>query len=191
MGEVLCYKRVSSLDQNLDRQLPGFQCDREFVEKVSGKDMNRPALKRLLEHVRDGDQVHVHELSRLGRSMRDLLEIVETIVSKGATVRFHKENLTFGNGQQNPYSKFLFNLLSSLAEFERDLILERQREGIAIAKAKGVYKGKQSRFSDEDFDRIRSDFKETADKTRLARKWRISRSYLYKIAANPTPTTTP
>lgn len=190
MGEVLCYKRVSSLDQNLDRQLPGFQCDREFVEKVSGKDMNRPALKRLLEHVRDGDQVHVHELSRLGRSMRDLLEIVETIVSKGATVRFHKENLTFGNGQQNPYSKLLFNLLSSLAEFERDLILERQREGIAIAKAKGVYKGKQSRFSDEDFDRIRSDFKETADKTRLARKWRISRSYLYKIASNPIPTTT-
>lgn len=190
MGEVLCYKRVSSLDQNLDRQLPGFQCDREFVEKVSGKDMNRPALKRLLEHVRDGDQVHVHELSRLGRSMRDLLEIVETIVSKGATVRFHKENLTFGNGQRNPYSKFLFNLLSSLAEFERDLILERQREGIAIAKAKGVYKGKQSRFTDEDFDRIRSDFKETADKTRLARKWRISRSYLYKIAGG-TATTTP
>ena len=103
MGEILCYKRVSTVDQNLDRQLPGLACDREFVEKISGKDMNRPALQRLLEHVRVDDVVHVHELSRLGRSVRDLLEIVETIVSKGATIFFHKENLTFGGGKGDPF----------------------------------------------------------------------------------------
>jgi len=185
MGEVLCYKRVSSLDQNLDRQLPDLRCDREFMEKVSGKDMNRPALQRLLDHVRDGDAVHVHELSRLGRSVKDLLEIVETIVSKGATITFHKENLQFGDGKKNPYSKFMLHMLSSMAEFVRDLILQRQREGIAIAKTKGLYKGRQSRFTEEDLERIREEFKQAQDKSKLAKRWRISRSYLYQIASAP------
>ena len=178
-----CYKRVSTIDQNLDRQLLNLKCDREYVEKVSGKDMNRPQLQALLQNVREGDIVHVHELSRLGRSVRDLLEIVETIVSKGATVKFHKENLEFKNGKENPFQSLMLNLLSSIAQFERDLLLERQREGIAIAKAKGKYKGRRSKFSKEDIATINKEFKESSNKAKLAKKWGISRQYLYALAS--------
>ena len=132
-----CYKRVSTVNQNLDRQLQGLRCDREYLEKVSAKDMDRPALRALLQNIREGDTVHVHELSRLGRSVRDLLDIVEQIVGAGATIRFHKENLEFQGGKESPFQSLMLNLLSSISQFERDLLLERQREGIAIAKAKG------------------------------------------------------
>ena len=178
-----CYKRVSTVDQNLDRQLLGFECDREYVEKVSGKDMNRPQLQALLQNIRAGDIVHVHEMSRLGRNTKDLLDIVEQIVEAGGTIKFHKENLEFKSGESNPFQSLMLNLLSSLAQFERDLLLERQREGIAIAKAKGKYKGRRSRFSDDDIAKIRKEFKASKNKADLARKWGISRQYLYSLGA--------
>ena len=88
-----CYKRVSTVDQNLDRQLLNLICDREYIEKVSGKDMNRPQLQALLQNVREGDIVHVHEMSRLARNTRDLLDIVQQIVDAGGCINFYKEIL--------------------------------------------------------------------------------------------------
>jgi DNA invertase Pin-like site-specific DNA recombinase len=179
-----CYKRVSTIDQNLDRQLPGVAYDREYLEKVSGKDMNRPQLQALLQNVREGDRVHVHELSRLGRSVKDLLDIVEQIVQSGAAIIFHKEGLEFGGGKKSPFQSLMLNLLSSIAQFERDLLLDRQREGIQIAKVNGKYKGKKSKFSEEDIQLIQRSFGKAKNKAELAKKWGISRGYLYQLAKN-------
>lgn len=178
-----CYKRVSTTDQNLDRQLVDLKCDREYVEKVSAKDTNRPQLQAMLQNIRAGDVVHVHELSRLGRSVKDLLEIVEQITRAGGTVKFHKENLEFKNNDKDPFQALMLNLLSSIAQFERELLLSRQREGIAIAKQKGKYKGKQSRFSDNDIARIRTEFVTTNNKSKLAERYGITRGYLYALVS--------
>lgn len=183
MGKKYAYKRVSTVEQNLERQLPDFKCDVVLEEKVSAKDMKRPRLEMLLEVISEGDEVHVYELSRLARSVKDLIEIVNKVVSKGASIKFHKENLEFSADKKaNSFQSLMLNLLASIAQFERDLLLERQREGISIAKQKGVYKGKQSKFSQEDFKKIREEFGVVKDKTKLAKKWGISRSYLYQIS---------
>lgn len=158
-------------------------CDREYVEKVSGKDVNRLQLQAMLQNIREGDIVHVHEMSRLARNTKDLLDIVGQIVDAGGTIKFHKENLEFNAGKKNPFQSLMLNLLSSIAQFERDLLLERQREGIAIAKAKGKYKGRQSKFSKEDIAAINMEFKASSNKAKLAKKWGISRQYLYSIAS--------
>lgn len=177
------YRRVSTQEQSTDRQLPGLTVDREFEDKLSGKDLNRPQLQSLLGTIRAGDVIHVHELSRLGRSLKDLLEIVETVVGSGATIVFHKENLRFEPENDDPFQKLMLNMLSSVAQFERECLLQRQREGIAIAKAKGKYKGKQSRFTEAQIEQIQREFPECKKKTELAKKWGISRGYLYKLAS--------
>lgn len=178
------YRRVSTTDQKTDRQLPGYKADREYEDKLSGKDLNRPQLQAMLQTLREGDVVHVHELSRLGRSVKDLLELVETIVNAGATIHFHKENLRFEPKQEDPFQQLMLNLLSSVAQFERQCILQRQREGIAIAKAAGKYKGKQSKFTGAQIEQIQREFAKEKNKTALATKWGISRGYLYKVAGN-------
>ena len=178
-----CYKRVSTVDQNLDRQLHNMTFDREFIEKVSGKDVNRPELQSLLSVLREGDQVHIWELSRLARNTKDLLSIVEQVLDSGANIKFHKENLHFIAGDTRPpVQDLMLSLLGAIAQFERDLTLERQREGISIAKQKGIYKGRQSRFSKDDIAKIKSEFIATKNKAQLAKKWGISRAYLYKLA---------
>ena len=177
------YRRVSTTDQKTDRQLPGMKADREYEDKLSGKDLNRPQLQAMLQTLRKGDVVHVHELSRLGRSVKDLLELVQSIVDSGATIQFHKENLRFEPNQSDPFQHLMLTMLSAVAEFERNCILQRQREGIAIAKAAGKYKGKQSRFTDAQVEQIQREFDEERNKTALARKWGISRGYLYKLAS--------
>lgn len=176
------YRRVSTIDQKTDRQLLGMEVDREYEDKLSGKDLNRPQLQAMLQTLRAGDVVHVHELSRLGRSVKDLIDLVERIVNAGAIIHFHKENLRFEPNKEDPFQQLMLNLLSSVAQFERECILQRQREGIAIAKTNGKYKGKQSRFSDAQIEQIQREFGEVKNKTLLAKKWGISRGYLYKIA---------
>ena len=126
------YRRVSTADQKTDRQLPEQFADREYEDKLSGKDLNRPQLQAMLQTLRAGDVVHVHELSRLGRSLKDLLEIVGTVVDIGATIHFHKENLRFEQNKSDPFQELMLNLLGSFAQFERNCILQRQKEGIAI-----------------------------------------------------------
>jgi len=139
------YIRVSSTDQNTDRQLAdtGIKFDKIFEDKASGGSTDRPALTACLEYLRDGDTLHVHSIDRLARSLQDLQGLIDTLLTKGVTVRFHKEGLTFQNhGTQDPFAKLLFQVLGSFAEFERNIIRERQREGIEKAKAAGVYKAR-------------------------------------------------
>jgi len=177
------YRRVSTTDQKTDRQLPDQIADREFEDKLSGKDLNRPQLQAMLGMLRKNDIIHVHELSRLGRSLKDLLEIVETVVNTGATILFHKENLRFEPDKNDPFQQLMLNLLSSVAQFERECLLQRQREGISIAKSAGKYKGKQSKFTTAQVEQIKQEFSQEKNKTELAKKWGISRGYLYKIAS--------
>ena len=177
------YKRVSTTDQNLDRQLNGLTFDREFVEKVSGKNTERKQLQSLLGILREGDEVHVHELSRLARNTKDLLEIVEQVLKSNSRIKFHKENLDFIVGEdRSPIQDLMLSMLGAIAQFERDLTLDRQREGISIAKQRGVYKGRASKFKPEDVEQIKAQFSQTSNKSTLAKKWGISRAYLYKLA---------
>jgi len=176
------YKRVSTSEQNLDRQLHGMSFDREFVEKISGKNTDRPELQSLLGVLRSNDEVHVHELSRLARNTKDLLDVVERVLATGANISFHKENLHFVAGEKRPpVQDLMLSLLASIAQFERDLLLERQREGIALAKQRGVYKGRQSRFDKKDRVKIKEEFKTAPNRTKLAKKWGISTAYLYRL----------
>lgn len=151
------YVRVSSVDQNTERQLVGISLDKCFEDRVSGKDTNRPQLMSCLEYVREGDTLHVHSIDRLARSLQDLQDLVNKLLAKGVVVRFHKENLTFQNhGIQDPFAKLLFQVLGSFAEFERNIIRERQREGIERAKLAGKYKhGKGGRKQEIDRQKVR------------------------------------
>ena len=139
------YVRVSTVEQNTARQLVGITLDRVFEEKVSAKDIgNRPLLREMLGFIRDGDDLYVHSMDRLARNLKDLLTLVTTITDKGVTLHFVKENLTFeAKAKATPFNKLVLGLLGSVAEFERELILERQREGIAQAKARGAYQGRK------------------------------------------------
>ena len=142
--QTVAYIRVSSVQQNTDRQLVDIERDKEFLEKVSAKDTERPQLKAMLEHVREGDTVVVHSMDRLARNTKDLLEIVETLKAKGVSVKFLKENLAFTAGTDNSMNNLLLTMLGAVAQFERELMLERQREGIEAAKAKGKFKGRKA-----------------------------------------------
>ena len=182
---IFNYTRVSTISQNTDRQLVGVPCDRGFTEKVSAKDMKRPQLQVLLSTLRQGDMVNVHELSRLARNTKDLLGIVEQILGLGASIKFHKENMTFNGGEtQDAFQQLMLTMLGAISQFERNLMLERQREGIAIAKAKGKYKGKQSRFSISDIQKMKEQFaKPETNKSALARELGVTRQHLYRLVA--------
>lgn len=134
--------------------------------------------------IRENDSINIHELSRLARNTQDLLNIVNEIVEKRASIRFIKENLFFdGSEKQDPFQKLMLSMLASISTFERDLLLERQREGIAIAKSKGKYKGRPSRFTPADIEVIKSRFAETKNKSALAKELGVSRGYLYQMIA--------
>lgn len=144
----VAYIRVSSEDQNTDRQLDGIVVDRTFTDKVSGATTNRPALTEMLDYVRDGDTIHVHSIDRLARSLADLLTLVTDLRKAGVCVHFHKEQLLFTT-EVNPTQELMLSMMGAVAEFERAIIKERQREGIAKAKAKGVYKGRMKKVDDQ------------------------------------------
>ena len=135
------YIRVSTVDQNTDRQLDDMELDKVFTDKCSGKDTNRPALKEMMDYTRAVDTIHCHDISRMARNLGDLIEIIKTLNAKGVSVKFHKENLLFSGDESNPMNELMLNLLGSVYQFERSMLLERQREGIAKAKAEGKYKG--------------------------------------------------
>jgi DNA invertase Pin-like site-specific DNA recombinase len=143
----IAYIRVSTVDQNTDRQLDGLTFDKVFSDKLSGADANRPQLLAMLDWARAGDVIHVHSIDRLARSMADLLKVVADLNAKGVHVRFHKENLVF-TGDDSPLQTLMLNMMGSFAQFEREVMKERQREGIAKAKEKGVYKGRTKKIDD-------------------------------------------
>jgi len=182
---IFNYVRVSTASQNTDRQLVNVACDREFVEKASAKDAKRPQLLSMLSMLRSGDSINVHELSRLARNTKDLLAIVEQILGIGASIKFHKENMSFNGGEeQDAFQQLMLTMLGAIAQFEHNLLLERQREGIAIAKAKGKYRGKQSRFSDTDIQTMKEHFSRPGtNKTALAKEFGITRQHLYRLVA--------
>jgi DNA invertase Pin-like site-specific DNA recombinase len=178
-SKKLGYIRVSSFDQNHDRQLEGVNADKIFTDKCSGKDTNRPALADLLEYAREGDTVVVHSLDRLGRNLTDLRRIVDGLNQRGVTVQFIKEGLTFV-GDDSPMSKLLFNIMGAFAEFERSLIRERQREGIALAKKQGKYRGRKPSLTPEQAKALRKRATAGESKAALARDLGISRETLYQ-----------
>lgn len=141
MSEHIGYIRVSSEGQNTDRQLDGITLDKRYIDKLSGASKDRPQLNACLAYIRSGDTLHIHSIDRLARSLRDLQEIVDTLVNRGVTVEFHTERLTFTN-EENPVSTMMLQMLGMIAQFERTLTRKRQREGIDIAKAKGKHLGR-------------------------------------------------
>lgn len=176
---IFNYKRVSTTDQNTERQLLNVSCDREYVEKISGKNTNRPELQAMLLNIRAGDVVNVHSMDRLARNTKDLLNLVEEITNKGAKIVFHKENLIFAPDKQDPYQKMMMTMLGAVAELERNLILERQREGIALAKLKGKYKGGQHKLTNEQAEEIKTLVNNRTPITTIAKQFNISRRTVY------------
>ena len=141
------YIRVSTVEQHTERQLDGVALDKVFEDKCSGGTTDRPQLKALIEYVREGDTVVVHDISRMARNVSDLLELVDLFNSKGVTVAFKTEGLTF-TGEDNPMQQLMLSMLGAVYQFERSMILERQREGIAKAKEAGRYKGRKKKIDD-------------------------------------------
>lgn len=147
MAEV-GYIRVSTVDQNVERQLDGVALDKVFEDRCSGGTTKRPQLEALKQYVREGDTVHVHDISRMARNLEDLLTLVRDFNQKGIAVRFHREALLF-TGDDNPMQQLMLNMLGAVYQFERSMILERQREGIQKAKADGRYKGRPATVDKE------------------------------------------
>ena len=162
----------------MERQLEGIQLDRTFTDKASGKDANRPELAALLDYVRDGDTVKVHSMDRLARNLDDLRKIVKTITEKGARIEFSKENLIF-TGDDSPIATLLLSVMGAFAEFERSLIRERQREGVAIAKAKGLYRGRKPKLNAAQIAEAKAKVASGVPKARVAREMGVSRMTLY------------
>lgn len=178
-GLRIGYIRVSSVDQNTVRQLDGVELDKTFTDKASGKDTNRPQLQAALGHLRDGDVLVIHSMDRLARNLMDLRRIVDELTAKGVVVEFVKEHLTF-TGDDSPMSKLMLSVMGAVAEFERGLLKERQREGIAIAKTvKGKYKGRKPSLTADKAIELRQRAANGEKKAALARAYGISRETLY------------
>ena len=178
-GQRIGYVRVSSYDQNTDRQLEHVSVDRVFTEKASGKDMQRPQLQALLDYAREGDTIVIHSMDRLARNVDDLRRIVQSQNKRGVTVQFIKESLTF-TGEDVPMANLMLSVLGAVAQFERDLIKERQREGIALAKQRGVYRGRKKSLSPERAVELKQRATSGEKKAALAREFNVSRETLYQ-----------
>jgi DNA invertase Pin-like site-specific DNA recombinase len=183
-GQRVGYVRVSTLDQNTERQLVGLKLDKTFTDKASGKDTQRPELTQMIGYVREGDTVVVHSMDRLARNLDDLRSLVRTLTGKGARIEFVKESLTF-TADATPMAQLLLNVMGSFAEFERALIRERQREGVTLAKAKGVYKGRKPALTAEKVSLLRERVAAGAKKAALARELKVSRITVHRYLRDP------
>ena len=178
----IAYIRVSTKEQHEDRQVEALDKAlgkgeyKAFTEKISGKNMDRPELKKMLEYVREGDTIYVSELSRLGRSTADLWAIIKDIEQKGASFKSLKESFD----TSTPSGKLQLTMLAAVAEFERDIIRERQAEGIAIAKVKGVYKGRK-KCTIKDIEEVRRKRNMGVPVAVLAREHHVSRATMYRL----------
>lgn len=178
----VAYVRVSTIEQNEARQIEALEkhgIEKWFKEKISGKDTHRPELQNMLDYVREGDTIYVHDLSRLARSTKDLLEIVEILNNKKVSLVSNKENID----SATPTGKLMLTMIGAIAEFERTNLLERQKEGIAIAKKAGKYKGRKPiEIEDERFKNLYSDYmKREITKVELAKELNISRPTLDRM----------
>ena len=176
----IAYIRVSTIEQNESRQVEAmkkYNIQKWYVEKASAKDTNRPKLREMLDFAREGDVIHVHDFSRLARSTKDLLEIVEMLAKKGISLQSNKEQIDTSNST----GKLMLTMIGAIAEFERNTLLERQREGIAVAKREGKYKGRKPiRIPDMQMYYQKYMSREVS-KVQLARDLHISRPTLDKL----------
>jgi transposon tn21 resolvase len=176
----LAYVRVSTVEQNEERQIEAlkkFNIEKWFTEKISGKNMERPKLQEMLDFCREGDTIYIHDFSRLARSTKDLLDIVERLKEKGVHLVSNKENID----SSTPQGKLMLTMIAAIYEFERENMLERQREGIAIAKREGKFKGRKPLELD-DFDKYYELYvSRQITKSEMARKLNISRPTLDKM----------
>lgn len=181
-GQVVGYARVSTDDQNLARQVDQLKAAGAFAvytEKVSGSTRNRPQLDEVLRYLRRGDQLVVTSMDRLARSLVDLHAIVDDLVSRGVSVKFLREGQVY-SGHADPIAKLMLGVMGSVAEFERAIIRERQAEGIAKAKKRGVYKGRARVLTDEQVGEARRRISEGVPKAKVARDLGIGRTTLYE-----------
>jgi DNA invertase Pin-like site-specific DNA recombinase len=177
--KVIGYIRVSTYDQNPERQLDEMHLDKIFTDKASGKDLKRPAFEELLDYVREGDTVLVHSMDRLARNLEHLRQVVRELTSKGVKVQFVKERLMF-TGENSPMATLLLSVMGAVAEFERSLIQERQREGVAIAKQKGLYKGRKKALNEAQIQELQARVAQGEKKATLARAFNIRRETIYQ-----------
>lgn len=179
----IAYVRVSTIEQNEERQLVALKehkIEKWFIEKVSGKNTtDRKELQNMLDYVRENDVVYIMDFSRLARNTKDLLDIVELLEKKNVRLVSLKENID----SSTPTGKLLLTMIGAIAEFERQNLLERQREGVAIAKELGKYKGRKEIEIDKDvFDSLLKDYKQRKiNKVEMAKKLNISRPTLDKL----------
>jgi len=178
-GQRIGYVRVSSFDQNPERQLENISVNKVFTDKASGKDTKRPELEALLAFAREGDIVVVHSMDRLARNLDDLRRLVQMLTKRGIRIEFVKEGLHF-TGEDSPMANLLLSVMGAFAEFERALIRERQREGIALAKKRGAYRGRKKALSPEQVADLRQRAAAGEQKATLAREFGISRETLYQ-----------
>jgi DNA invertase Pin-like site-specific DNA recombinase len=179
IGQRIGYVRVSTYDQNPERQLENLELDRTFVDKASGKDTKRPQLEALTTFARAGDTVIVHSMDRLARNLDDLRHIVQTMTRSGIRIEFIKEHLTF-TGEDSPMANLMLSVMGAFAEFERALIRERQREGIVLAKQHGAYRGRKRSLSDAEIADVCRRVAGGEKKAGIAREFGISRETLYQ-----------
>ena len=178
-GQRVGYIRVSSIDQNPQRQLEGIALDRVFTDKASARDTDRPQLRDLLRFVRDGDTIVVHSMDRLARNLEDLRKLVQRQTKRGVRVEFVKEGLSF-SGDDSPMAHLMLSVMGAFAEFERALLKERQREGIALAKKRGAYRGRKRILSTEQVIDLKTRIEAGEKKAKVAREMGISRETLYQ-----------
>lgn len=178
-GQLVGYVRVSTFDQNETRQLESVRTDRVFTDKASGKDVNRPQLALMLSFVREGDTVICHSMDRLGRNLDDLRKMVLGLTARGVHVQFVKESLTF-TGEDSPMANLLLSVMGAFAQFERELIRERQREGIELAKKAGAYRGRKHSLSMDRADELRARLLKGESKAVLAREFGVDRTTVYR-----------
>ena len=178
----IAYIRVSTVEQNEQRQIEAmekYHIEKWFTEKVSAKNTNRPKLQELLEFAREGDTIHIHDFSRLARSTKDLLDLVELLNSKGVSLVSNKENID----TSTPTGKLMLTMIGAINEFERTNLLERQREGIAIAKREGKYKGGKHKEISNFAEHYARYLSRELTKSALARELGVSRPTLDKLIA--------
>ena len=185
-GQRVGYRRVSTVDQHPDRQLEGVPVDKLFTDYASGGTTQRPQLAACLAYVRAGDTLVVHSMDRLARNLDDLRRLVRDLAAREVAVEFVQEHLTF-SGEDTPMATLLLSLMGAFAEFERALIRERQREGIALAKAQGKYKGgRPPKLTPDQLAAVRADLAAGVPKAAVARRYGVSRTTLYHLTADGT-----
>lgn len=178
-GKRIGYIRVSTVDQNPERQLEGIEIDKKFIDYASGNTIKRPQLELMMEYAREDDLIIVHSMDRLARNVKDLRKTIDDLVEKGIKIQFMKENLTF-TGKDSPMANLMLMLIGSIAEFELSLIRERQLEGIAIAKKAGKFKGSKKKLNAEKIEYLKQQIKTRKSKSQIAQELGISRFTLYR-----------